>query len=149
MSAPGFPQQTPRPGLDPSVAPYRTPPSAQRDTWQGPGRTCHSENQGFLGGAALPGCPVLHPRKAPPPPPRRTLAPRVPARAQRLAARPRQRKPGRGFRGSSLTSGPRPDPALRKRKNLGSTAPATHPSSWAGRPRLHGAAALSQTPGTP
>ena len=127
----------PQRGLHPSVAPTPTP--AQRGTWQGPRRTCHSENQGFLGGAALPGCPVLRPGKAPPPP---TCWPS----GSQLGHNGSQE--GRGcislggaFKEGGPASGPPPDPAQRRRMNLG------HPhrllSSWE-----HPSAGFSRTPGT-
>lgn len=81
---PGFQGKPPRRGLHPSVAPTPTP--AQRGTWQGTRRTCHSENQGFLGGAALPGCPVLRPGKAPPPPTAGPAGPSSGTMARRKAA---------------------------------------------------------------
>lgn len=79
----------PKAWFAPGVAP--PPTSAQRGTWQSPRRTCHSENQGFLRGAAAQSC-VLE--KLPPPPKRWPNAgPRAGTMAHRKAQR--LRKPGR------------------------------------------------------
>lgn len=129
----------PKAWFAPGVAP--PPTSAQRGTWQSPRRTCHSENQGFLRGAAAQSC-VLE--KLPPPPKRWPNAgPRAGTMAHRKAQR--QRKPGRVWEEEALPRGLLQIPPREGERTWG-RGPT---GRWARGPPLRRATALFRTPATP